>query len=169
MKEIRFSPLRRIKKTGKMTVASYMQWRKVKVADYSEFILSLGDFSQLDPNERVHNHKGELLFWYNHESPDSLRMLTIFDIKESMDENGFDSSVVDGEEYKLRSMEDRLHWSVNGFDCDAVPVFSHYTQDYISTHFCNSVKEFEILTVETVLKWYWWFIFNLRNTTLNYK
>ena len=39
MKTITFRPLRRIKKTGKIVVASYMQWRKVKTADYSKFKL----------------------------------------------------------------------------------------------------------------------------------
>lgn len=170
MKTIKFIPLRRVKKTGKIVVSTDSQWNKVRSADeiYGLDLILISDLSKLDPNKRVYNHKGELLFWYNHKNPDSLRMLTIADIKQSMDENGFDSSVIDGEEYKLKSMEEKLHWSVKGFDCNGTPVFSHYTIDYIGQQNME-VKDFEILTVGTVLKWYGWFIYNLKNSKITYQ
>lgn len=43
MRTIKFRPLRVIKKTGKITVASYMQWRKVMTADYNQFNLIISD------------------------------------------------------------------------------------------------------------------------------
>lgn len=88
MKTITFTPLRLIKKSGKITVSSYMQWRKIKSADYSQFILALNySYKAFKDTDYVYNHKGEQLFWFNHKSPEELRFLTISDIKESMDNN----------------------------------------------------------------------------------
>jgi len=166
MKTITFTPLRLIKKSGKITVSSYMQWRKIKSADYSQFILALNySYKAFKDTDYVYNHKGEQLFWFNHKSPEELRFLTISDIKESMDNNGFDSSSVDGEEYKLLSMLKQLHWDVKGFDCDNVPVFSHNTADYIATHY-KDMNQFEPLTVGMVKLWFGWFLFNLENLKL---
>ena len=72
MKTIKFRPLRRIKKTGKITVASYMQWRKVKTADYSQFKLIVNqEYKTFDKDELVYDHKGENLFW-RHYNPEEI-------------------------------------------------------------------------------------------------
>ena len=63
MKSIAFRPLRRLS-NGKVAVASYMQWNKVRVADYRKFQLVVRDeYKAMDPEEQVHNHKGEPLFF----------------------------------------------------------------------------------------------------------
>lgn len=167
MRTIQFIPLRRIKKTGKATVSNYLQWNKVSSSDSLPFELTLrGHFKEFDLKERVYNHKGELLFWYNHKDFDSLPKW-----KPSPEMMDFIQEEFDGELWKLHKIEDmpeRLDPSVMGFDCNSTPVFSHYTQDYIGIH-CAEVKDFEILTVETVLKWYGWFIYNLKNAQIKYE
>lgn len=72
MKTIKFRPLRRIKKTGKVTVASYMLWRKVKSADYSKFNLIVDDeYKGMPSDEYVYNHEGEQLFFFTY-NPDEI-------------------------------------------------------------------------------------------------
>lgn len=165
-KDIKFVPLRRVKKTGKIIVASYLQWNKVKSADqiYGLDLTLLSGLEKFNTNERVYNHKGEFLFWYNHKNPESLAKW-----KPSVELMDFMHEQFEGEFWKLQNFEipDRLDSFVKGFDCNGTPVFSHYTQDYISIH-CKEVKDFEILTVGAVLKWYGWFIYNLKNTNIKY-
>ncbi len=166
MKTIAFKPLRKIKKTGKITVAGYMQWRKVMSSDNSDFNIVLGgEHLFYNENERVYNHKGELLFWFNHNKPEDLP-LNYPDPK--LIEWLRNDEEFDGEEWKLKKLNEPLgkgfHHSIQGFDCDGVPVFSHYTQDYIATHY-NDTSQFEILTVGMVIKWYGWFLYKLKNST----
>lgn len=167
MKTIKFRPLRIIKKTGKITVASYMQWRKVVTADYSKFKLLINDeHKKLAKDEYVHNHKGEQLFWYNHKNPDELPK-NYADIKSISKYFEIDEDYFSGEEYKLNEpLTKGFHWSVRGFDCDGVPTFSHYTTNYIATHY-KDVTDFEPLTVEMVLRWYGWFLWQLDNSRLS--
>src|ERR1700728_4561579 len=71
MKEIKIRPLRRIKKTGKICVASYMSWYKVKCADYSKFSLTVdNEYKSFPLDEYVYNHKGERLFWRDYNPSD---------------------------------------------------------------------------------------------------
>lgn len=140
MKTIIFRPLRRIKKTGKITVASYMQWRKVKTADYSKFNLIIDDeYKRLPSDELVYDNKGENLFWRE----------------------------LDPEQLFAR-----------GLDCDGVPTFSHGTQKNITignmyrytleevSEVLNPMKEYELLTVGIVVKWFGWFLYQLENNSL---
>lgn len=167
MKEIKFVPLRRVKKTGKIVVAGYMQWNKVRCADYNEFQLMLSDeHVGFSPDEFVHNHKGELLFWYNHQDPEALSK-NYPSIESAINILGVDPSVFEGEEWKLSEpLSGGFHWSVKGFDCAGTPTFSHGTANYIAT-FYNDVTEFEPLTVGVVLKWYGYFLWKLKNANIN--
>lgn len=166
MKTINFTPLRLVKKTGKITVASYLKWREVKVADQSEFELILNDsHNNFDPSAPVHNHKGELLFWFNHQEPEKLPLN--YPDKETIAFLRNDDEV---EQYRVDILEKEplgigFHYSVKGFDCDGVPVFSHNTYDYIATHY-KDMTRFEVLTVGTVIKWYGWFLLQLENSIL---
>lgn len=166
MKQIIFRPLRRIKKTGKITVASYMQWRKVKTADYNKFILIVNDEYKTFPKEElVYSHNGENLFWYNYTDIEALpkNIVTIDDTARIL---GIDRSYLEGEEYKISQPIGRgFHYSVRGFDCDGVPVFSHNTTNYIATHHSDLTK-FEPLTVGMVVKWFGWFLYQLENSKL---
>lgn len=166
MKIIKFTPLRRVKKSGKITVASYMQWRKVKTADYNEFKLLVGDeHKSMDIDEYVCNHKGEQLFWFMHKYPYLLpkNIVVAADVVRVL---GIDESFLDGEEWKISEPIGKgFHWSVKGFDCDGVPVFSHNTQNYVATHY-NDMNEFEPLTVGMVTRWFGWFLLELDNSKL---
>lgn len=49
MKTIKFRPLREDKKSGKIIVASYMQWNKVRCGNYSKFNLIINpEYESMD-------------------------------------------------------------------------------------------------------------------------
>lgn len=150
-KTIYFRPLRRIKKTGKITVASYLQWRKVKVADYGDFVLALDEeYKSLPGNEMVYNHKGENLFWRNY-NPDEIPTLNEYALN-------------DGEQPPYPPMW-KTHYnfySAKGLDCDGVPAFSHETANSIYNSKAN-MEDYEPLTVDTVRWWLGWFLWQLKN------
>jgi hypothetical protein len=166
MKSVTFRPLRRIKKTGKITVASYMQWRKVMTSDYYNFNLLVNDdYKKFPEDEFVYNHRGEQLFWYNHTNPESLPR-NYPDINSACKIFGVDKSHFEGEEWKFKEPIGKgFHWSVRGFDCDGVPTFSHYDANHVASH--NNINDFEPLTVGMVAKWYGWFLWQLNNSNLN--
>lgn len=156
MKEITFRPLRRIKKTGKLCVASYMQWRKIKVADYAKFRLVISDeYKSFQKDEYIYNHEGKQLFWRNY-NPEEIPLLTGL---ESLD----GESPYAGQWLTLWGM-----YSARGLDCDGVPTFSHHTADEIYNSKAD-MTDFEPLTVETVVWWFGWFLYQLNNNELNYK
>jgi hypothetical protein len=153
MKTVVFRPLRRIKKTGKITVASYMQWRKVKTADYYKFILVINDeYKSFTKDELVYNHNGENLFW-RHYNPEEIPMLTGYELN-------------DGERPPYPPMWKTEYgmYSAKGLDCDGVPTFSHQTAN--SIYNSKDIKDFEPLTVEIVRWWFGWFLYQLKNNEL---
>ncbi len=154
MKKIIFRPLRRIKKTGKITVASYMQWRKVKTADYGKFILLINDeYKAFPKDELVFNHSGENLFW-RHYNPEEIPILNRY-------------ALSDGEQpaYPPMWKTDYGMYSAKGLDCDGVPAFSHGTSKEIYNSKAD-MKNFEPLTVEMVNWWFGWFLYQLENSHL---
>lgn len=157
MKTILFRPLRRIKKTGKVTVASYMQWRKVKTADYSKFKLIIsGEYKAFPKDEFVYNHNGENLFW-RHYNPEEIPILNQY-------------ALVDGEQppYPLMWKTDYDMFSAKGLDVDGVPTFSNGTANNIYNG-KSDMTDFEPLTVEIVNYWFGWFLYRLQNTELTFK
>jgi hypothetical protein len=152
MRVIKFRPLRLIKKTNKVVVATYMEWNKLRcankfvVATYMEwnklrcenynslFYLQLDqEYKKFDPAQYVHNHKGELLYFYD------------VDIS---------SLPPKWEEYS---------WQCKGFDVSGTPTFSHFTAEYIVDIYEKTFDQFEPLTVGTVRKVFEWFIYQLDN------
>lgn len=124
----KFRPLRRIKKTGKIVVASYMGWRSVFTANYGKFNLTIDQqYLSFPDDEQVYSADGSLLFWFT---------------------------------------EDSGH---TGVDCDKIPTFSHYTEQYISRddlwNYYGS-EAFEPLTVGIVKAWLPNFIMQLENATI---
>ncbi len=158
MKKITFRPLRRIRKTGKITVASYMQWRKVKTADYSNFILVVNDeYKSFDKDAFVYDHNGEQLFWRNY-NPEEIPTLNRY-------------ALIDGQQppYPPMWKSEWGSYSANGLDCDGVPTFSHGTAKSIVNHYkLESVQEFKPLTVEIVTWWFGWFLYQLKNNELSF-
>lgn len=158
MKQITFRPLRRIKKTGKIAVASYMQWRKVKTADYNQFQLTIDEeYKLLPPDEYVYNHEGENLFWLD------------FD-PEQIPDYKYDGNGEYPQQFRVRSMnwtggKQYFYYGADGLDCDGVPTFTHYTQNHVAQSFADMTK-FEPLTVGIVVKWFGWFLYQLENSKL---
>lgn len=153
MKEIKFKPLRRLK-TGKIAVASYMQWRKIKVCDYSKFNLIIDDTYKTFPKgEFVYNHKGENLFW-RHYNPEEIPMITGYELE-------------DGEmpQYPTQWKADYGMYCAKGLDCDGVPTFSNGTANNIYNSKAD-MKDFEPLTVEMVEWWFGWFLYQMNNSNL---
>lgn len=160
MKTITFRPLRRIKKTGKITVASYAQWRKVKTADYNKFRLIVdNEYKTMPKGEYVYNHEGEQLFFYAYNPND----IPIFNW----------SPVWDLETIRQNHISYGINWGggncinfhADGLDCDGVPTLSHYSADSIAEHYKN-MNDFEPLTVQMVVKWFGWFLLQLDNSYL---
>jgi hypothetical protein len=161
MKNIKFRVLRRIKKTGRITVASYIQWRKVKTADYSEFSLIIdNEYKKLPPNEFVYNHEGKQLFWWNYKSPDDLPKKSV-SLRSACETFGIDYEELEGEEWKVK---DSWYYSTGAVDVDGVPIFSHYTAKDCATF--PDITQFEPLTVGAVVKWFGWFLYGLENMKL---
>ena len=157
MRELTFRPLRLIKKTGKITVASYMQWRKVKCADYHKFSLTIhNDYKHMPLGAPVHDHNGEQLFFYTY-NPNEL---PIWEYTYPLD---FSCMLKMQGVYTIGG---KGQWYVaDGMDIDGVPVFSHYNMNHIGTHHTD-MNKFEPLTVGMVVRWFGWFLLQLDNSYL---
>ena len=160
MKTLVFRPLRRVKKTGKIVVASYSQWRGVMTADYNKFNLIIDNEYQLLPkDEFVYNHKGELLFWFNINPAD----IPVFTYNRLMDSEKI------RREYQwygtLWEQGQHVNYMGPGLDCSGVPCFSHYNQERAADPYFNP-NEFDPLIVKTVIHWHGWFLLQLNNSYL---
>lgn len=150
--EIKFNPLRKLP-SGKIAVASYMQWRKIKVADRRGLILLLDPaYKDFDDSALVFNHKGINLFWRNYD-PETIPLMSDYRLQ-----NG--ERVPHPEMWKT----DYGMFSGWGLDCDGVPTFSHHTPDHVWDRV--KMKDFEPLTVDIVKWWVGWFIYQLENTEI---
>jgi hypothetical protein len=173
MKTITFRPLRRIKKTGKITVASYMQWRKVKTADYNNFKLVVNEeYKTFSKDELVYDHNGENLFWKDFD-PEQIPYLPPY--------------ILMGENYEYPKRWRTNHdlgcgdsYSARGLDCSGVPTFSHGTQQNLTIgnvynytleevgEVLKPMSEYELLTVGVVTKWIGWFLWKLDNANIQF-
>lgn len=157
MRTITFRPLRRIKKTGKITVASYLQWNKVRCANNEPHELVVNpEYRQFkDHEEYVYNHEGELLYFYKY-NPNDIPVVpsSQLDFAHSM--------------YRVRCIDFNGFYSYSGIgiDCEGTPTFSHFTADYLGTHSYDP-NDFEPLTVGKVLQWYEWFIYRLDKANIS--
>ena len=158
MKTITFRPLRRIKKTGKIVVASYIQWRKVKTADYSKFKLVVDtEYKSMIESEYVYNHTGEQLFFFTY-NPDEIPIYNqtgILDIDLQPIPTPWAIKWIDS---------NKMFYSCKGVDCDGVPAFAHYTANHCCDY--DDINQFEPLTVGMVTKWFGWFLYQLENSEL---
>jgi len=149
MKEIVFRPLRRIKKTGKITVASYSQWRKIKSLDCREFKLIIDtDYKKFYNKDFVYNHKGEELFFKNFNPNDIV----------GLNKNNFEFP---------KMWKNDFMFSASGLDVDGVPTFSNGTINNLYSN--EKLNEYSLLTVEVVVFWFGWFIYQLKNNELIFK
>jgi len=171
MKSIVFRPLRLVKKTGKIVVASYPQWNKVRTADYSAFSLTIdNEYVGMDPNAFVYNHEGKPLFWrdFDPESVpvwESTALTTHEDWREFCDRNAGFYAV------RHRPFEGFPNGSISyccayhGIDCQGTPTFSHQPIDRVAEYYPN-FYEWEPLTVAVVVKWLGWWLYQLQNSSL---
>ena len=158
MEKILFKPLRRRKSDNKVVVGSYASWGKVgRVARYKCEIVIDTDYRSMDPEEYVHNHKGELLYFYRYDPNE----MPTFKWRKGMEWEEMNG-------YQARALEwckGNVTYNGKGIDCDGIPCFSHYTADYIGTHNFD-LDDFYPLTVKQVIMWYGWFIMRLENATI---
>ena len=165
MRSVTFRPLRRVKNTGKIVVASYMAWNRLRTSDYNEFNLTvLDDYKKLPPEEYVYNHKGELLFFFKKNPAD----IPVYN-SETMDLDALDAR---NEPFGIywHGSDNHVNYSrCDGMDCAGTPTFTHWTEEYISredTWRYYGPDKFEPLTVKTVVMWWGWFLFQLNNSRL---
>lgn len=169
MKEIKFRPLRFNKKLDKIVVSSYMQWHKVKCADYNQFKLLVDtSYHEMPDDALVYNHKGEQLFW-SITHPDDI---PVCDVRHTLD---FDDYRRITEAFKQEHGTPYIIRGSTGdgyitglLDCNGTPTFSHYTDNEIAIGYTNldSIAKFEPLTVKVVKDWFGWFLYNLNNSRL---
>lgn len=168
MRTINFRPLRVIKKTGKVVVASYQQWRSIKTADYNNFRLAINEsYKLLRDDDFVYNHLGKQLFFYDFNPDDIIINPNIPKL------DGFVPSIESTNEYLnfrhdnpyilLDRGDYKTYWC-RGLDCEGVPAFTNYDIDTIvdSKH----IYLFEPLTVGMVKRWFGWFLWQLDNSNL---
>lgn len=162
MKTIRFRPLRRVKKTGQIVVASYAQWRSVMTADYAAFQLAVDrEYAGLPTEEHVYNHEGQPLFWRDFD-PDRIPVFeysVLFDLEQIQDRH---------QSYAIRwKPGGRISYTCSRLhlDCDGVPTFSHLTIEHVAEHMAG-FAEYEPLTVGMVVKWWGWLLYQLENVRL---
>lgn len=159
MKTITFRPLRKINKTGKIVVASYMQWRKIATADYDKFQLIVDDeYKRLPSDEFVYDHKGELLYWFTYNPGD----IPVLDASPRFN---YEAARKKYGKFIIAHKDGYVAYFVTGLDCNGVPAFSHYQQDRVARDF-EDPNRFDPLTVGVVVKWFGWFLFNLNNSYL---
>lgn len=168
MKKLNFRPLRRFKKTGKICTPSYMEWSRVHSYDMSEFNLIIDtEYQSLPDDEFVHNHNGELLFFYQYDPNE----IPIFELPNSItwqygcvlkNEIQYSHNVSC---IKIRGI---VIYGGQGIDIDGTPTFSHFTADYIATQNYN-LDDFEPLTVGKVKQWYGWWLLNLQRAVITQK
>lgn len=130
-------------------------------ADYEKFILDTDkEYKKFPKDDFVYNHKGELLYFYTYNPAD----VPVFQWNPLFD---FDAIRENNDSYGIiwNDTHGHTNYNMKGTDCDGVPTFSHNTADYIGTHY-KDINEFEPLTVETVLKWYGWILWQLNNVVL---
>lgn len=171
MKEIKFRPLRLNKKTGKIIVASYIQWNKLRCANYSEFKLTVVDeYEQMNKADFVYNHEGKQLYHFGYNPWD------IHEHYGSCIAEGFDWDemrriykdfilVSDGGLYGTPHKS----YHVRGADTAGTPTFTHYDEDRVTTDDTwnyYGADAFEPVTVGYVITWLGWFLYQLENSTL---
>lgn len=163
MRVIKFRPLRRLK-TGKLAVASYMTWHKVRCANRYDLNLVIdAEYKAFPQDEFVYNHKGEHLFWFDFQ-PKDISVFTYGDyddginlelIREHFEHYGIDWN-----------SGHPVNYNVRGLDCEGTPTFSHITHKEAAQW--EDVTQFSPLTVKTVRLWLEWFLYNLENSNINY-
>lgn len=148
--EILFSPLRR-KKTGQLIITPYLKWNKLVVEKGKDRLKLIFPESILyTPGEPVFNSKLQQLFFFNY-SPYDMKIYTLEDAV---------LSKVNISTGCYGIQFENIVYSGFGIDCNGTPAFSHYTKDYIKP---NKLYEISPLTADTVLLWYGWFVYQLKN------
>lgn len=164
MKTIVFKPLRYIKKTKKVTVASYMQWRKVYTANKeTTTIVFDSSFKDKPTNTLVYNHKGEPLFFYEVEK---IKLPKLTYIQKFGRELEATKKKVDFSDYCISGFneDNSIYFVTHYLDCDGVPTISHFTENCISGYSKEQKQKLEPLTVGMVMRWFDWFCLLVENS-----
>lgn len=122
------------------------------------------------PDEYVYDHEGEQLFWKDFD-PEKIPYLPPYILR---DEN-YEYPKQWRTNYDMGYCD---HFSAQGLDCDGVPTFSHGTPHNLTignmhnytleeaVEVLDPMSEYELLTVEIVVKWFGWFVWQLNNSVL---
>lgn len=160
LKKIVFRPLRRVKKTSKIVVASYSQWSKLSTANYNNFNLVVNDeYRTLPSEEYVYDHKGQELFFFTYNPWD----IPVFTHNPLL---SLDQIRQGNERYGISWDGVSVNYNARGMDCNGTPTFSHYTIKKILNAEYKGMNIFEPLTVGTVVKWLGWFLYQLEKSNL---
>ena len=168
MKTLKFRPLRRDKKTGKVIVAAYTTWHKVKCADYNPFILEVDrEYASMKSDELVYDHKGEDLF-FPPMNPNDVPIFTWPFTGTSLEEIHRSNPY-----YGIKWQTDgNISLRMCGGDCQGTPTFTHHGENYLATAqnmgggYCYDLSKYDRLTVGMVLNWYQFFLNNLHNAEI---
>ena len=169
MKTVIFRPLRRVKKTGKVVVASYMQWNKLRCANYLDFnLVVVNEYEKMNKSDFVYNHEGKQLYHFNYNPWDvhehygsCIDLCFDWDEMRRLYKDFIIVSDHDGKEYRS--------YSLRGADCAGTPCFTHYYEDMITTDDTWNYyggDAFEPVTVEYVISWLGWFLYQLENSKI---
>ncbi len=160
-KIIKFRPLRRHKKSGKIIVASYMSWNKIRSADYwQKFELVVdNEYRELPRHERVYNHKLEDLWFFKYKPEDIKTYPSVAAPEGANYGTPYIIDYGDGQHYMCMGI---------GLDAAGTPCLSHYTTNQLANDNYN-LEMVEPLTVGAVIDWYVWFLFNLNNVNASVK
>lgn len=148
-----------------------MQWRRVMTADYGKFNLVIDDeYKKFPLDEFVHNHLGELLFFFTYNPAD----IPVYesDAERILDEDWLHKIQESKQPYGIRwriSENGHVNYNCKGMDCDGVPTFAHWDEDRITqtdTWNYYGPDQFVPLTVSTVKMWLGWFLYQLNNSYL---
>jgi hypothetical protein len=135
-----------------------MQWRRIKAADYSKFNLVIDNcYKDMPKDAFVYNYQGEQLFFFTYH-PNEIPIYTqtgILDI---------DLQPIPTPYAVKWISSNHMFYNCKGVDSDGVPTFSHFTANHAVDY--KDVTQFEPLTVETVVKWLGWFLYQLDNSYL---
>lgn len=160
---------------GKVIVASYPLWNRVRTANYNQFTLIIDDeYKRLDKESFVYDHKGELLYFLPYNPADVM---------------AFQRTVIDDEDFdydEARALHQDfiIHhdggkygtpWTsyfMRGCDCVGTPCFSHHSGNSVAERYTGewcervgySMNDFEPLTVKMVRQWLGWFLYHLENS-----
>lgn len=131
-------------------------------ADYNNFNLILDkEYKTLNPNDYVHNNKGELLFFYDYNPAD----VPVYPWTRDLDLTELHNT---RKPHAIQwDPKGHANYNMPGTDCLGVPTFTHWTAEDVANRVkLSNINDFEPLTVKMVAYWFGWLLYRLNNSNL---